>query len=197
MLGAFGGGVAAPSANRFGRVSPTTAADVRHDLGDDVDLVVDGGPATVGVESTIVDCSGAKPTILRIGAVTRDDVEGVVGRSVAMQIAGEVAAPGTLPSHYAPTARVVPVARDDVQACAAAMLTSGQRVGLLALDPPAHAPDGLIVLDPPADVDDYARVLYARLRQADDLDLDVLLTVLPSDRGIGAAVADRLRRASA
>ena len=104
LLRAFGGGVAAPSANRFGRVSPTTADDVRADLGADVDVVLDGGPSRVGVESTIVDCSGAEPAILRVGGISREKIEEIVGRPVPVRDRGEVRAPGTLASHYAPRA---------------------------------------------------------------------------------------------
>jgi L-threonylcarbamoyladenylate synthase len=194
MLRAFDGGVAAPSANRFGRVSPTTAADVMGDLGDDVDLVLDGGPCTVGVESTIVDWSGTRPAILRLGGVARGRVEAIVGR-VDLRIDGEVAAPGTMPSHYAPSARVVVVAAADVGAEANRSLAAGERVGLLALTGVAEGPSDVVVLDAPTDVDDYARTLYARLRDADRLGLDVLLAVAPPADGLGAAVADRLARA--
>jgi L-threonylcarbamoyladenylate synthase len=194
MLRAFDGGVAAPSANRFGRVSPTTAADVTVDLGDDVDLVLDGGPCTVGIESTIVDWSGAHPAILRLGGVARGRVEAIVG-PVDLRIDGEVAAPGTMPSHYAPSARVVVVAAADVGAEANRSLAAGERVGLLALTGVAEGPSEVVVLDAPTDVDDYARTLYARLRDADRLGLDVLLAVPPPADGLGAAVADRLARA--
>ncbi len=96
LLRAFGGGIAAPSANRFGRVSPTTAADVRADLGDDVDVVLDDGPCRVGLESTIVDCTGDELVILRPGAVTRERIEAVSGQPVAIARDGLVRAPGTL-----------------------------------------------------------------------------------------------------
>jgi L-threonylcarbamoyladenylate synthase len=195
LLRAFGGGLAAPSANRFGRVSPTTAADVRADLGDDVDLVLDGGPCTVGVESTIVDCSGPRPAILRLGGIAADRVATIVGQEPDLRTDGSVAAPGALSSHYAPRARVVVVDRDEVVARATTLLAADRTVGLLALDTPADIPEGVVVLDAPADVDDYARVLYARLRDADRHDLDVLLAVTPPPIGVGAAVADRLTRA--
>ncbi|MCB0900486.1 MAG: threonylcarbamoyl-AMP synthase, partial [Actinobacteria bacterium] len=96
LLDAAGVGVAAPSANRFGRVSPTTAADVSADLGDDVDLVLDGGPCRVGVESTIVDCTVDPPRILRHGGVAADRIASVVGALGADSVSGRVAAPGTL-----------------------------------------------------------------------------------------------------
>ncbi len=102
LLRAFGGGVAAPSANRFGRVSPTTALDVRADLGVDVDLVLDGGPCRVGVESTIVDCTTSEPAILRLGGIAREHIEDLLGRDVPVRSDGAVRAPGTLASHYAP-----------------------------------------------------------------------------------------------
>jgi L-threonylcarbamoyladenylate synthase len=196
LLESFGAGVAAPSANRFGRVSPTTAAHVRADLGDDVDVVLDGGPCTVGVESTIVDLTGPEPRVLREGGVGVEQLERVLGRAVP--VGGTTAAPGTLPSHYAPHARVevVPTARE-AAARVASHTAAGRRVGLLALlgDVTAAAP-GAVVLEPPSDADEYARVLYARLREADRLGLDVLVAVAPPPRGIGAAVRDRLRRAA-
>lgn len=197
LLRAFGGGIAAPSANRFGRVSPTTAAHVRADLDDDVDLVLDGGPCAVGVESTIVDCTGAEPVIARLGGISRAAVETVLGRAVGVSDRGSVAAPGTLPAHYAPRARVHVVAGADVVERATALLEHGHRVGLLALAPPAGLPATLTVLDAPRDMDEYAQVLYARLRAADDHGLDDLLVVPPPEHGIGAAIADRLRRAAA
>ena len=197
LLEAFGRGIAAPSANRFGRVSPTTAAHVRADLGPDVDIVLDGGPTVIGVESTIVDCSGATPSILRLGGVDAATVEAILGAPLALRTHGEVAAPGTLEQHYSPAAHVVLVERGAVAATATALLAEGDRVGVLAIEPPAGLPAGLTVLEPPIDVDDYARMLYARLREADDRDLDVVLVVAPPPEGIGAAVTDRLARAAA
>ncbi|MCU1458281.1 MAG: Sua5/YciO/YrdC/YwlC family protein [Actinomycetia bacterium] len=199
LLLAFGGGVAAPSANRFGRVSPTTAAHVRADLGDDVRVVLDGGPSTVGVESTIVDCTGARPVILRHGGIGAADVARITGMAPGEQTDGTTAAPGTLPSHYAPVARVQLVERGAIAARATSSLASGARVGLLALasDVPSGLPGGLVVLDTPADAHEYGRVLYERLREADARDLTVLLAVPPTGEGIAVAVADRLRRAAA
>jgi L-threonylcarbamoyladenylate synthase len=198
LLAAFGGGVAAPSANRFGRVSPTTAAHVRADLDGDVDAILDGGAATVGVESTIVDCTGAQPAILRLGGVTRAEVEAVLGHPVVLKTRGEVAAPGTLERHYSPAARVLVVGAGTATAVARREVASGHRVGLLALAGVTSATsDDIVVLRPPRDVDDYARVLYARLREADDRGLDTLVVVPPPTDGIGAAVGDRLTRAAA
>ena len=198
LLEAFGGGIAAPSANRFGKVSPTTAAHVREDLGDDVAIVLDGGACRVGIESTIVDVSRPEPAILRVGGVSREQVEATIGRRCVMRTTGDVAAPGTLASHYAPTATVQVVDADEVGRRARRHLGAGKRVGVLGLQESfAGVPDELVILDPPRDEDDYARVLYARLRAADEHGLDVLLVVVPPDTdGLGAAVADRVRRAA-
>jgi L-threonylcarbamoyladenylate synthase len=196
LLRAFGGGIAAPSANRFGRVSPTTARDVRDDLGPDVDVILDGGPCRVGVESTIVDCSDSGPALLRLGGVPREDIEALLGAPIAIRASGETPAPGTLSSHYAPAATVVVAERAAIAARATSLLAAGKRVALLALAPPDGLPEGLVVLEPPIDVSAYAQVLYARLRDADRQGIDVVLAVAPPDVGVGAAVADRLARAA-
>jgi len=196
LLAKFGGGIAAPSANRFGRVSPTTADDVRSDLGADVDVVLDGGPCRVGVESTIVDCTRAEPVIARLGGVTQDEISRVLGRAIEVSDRGAVAAPGTLEHHYAPNARVHVTDGDDIGARASSLLATGARVALLAMHPPDGLPKGVIVLDPPRDADDYAHVLYARLRESDAREVDHVLAVPPPADGIGAAVADRLARAA-
>jgi L-threonylcarbamoyladenylate synthase len=194
LLDAFDGGIAAPSANRFGRVSPTTAAHVQSDLNGDVDLILDGGPSRVGVESTIVDLSGTKPFVLRVGGIDEARLADVAGVPVKRRTAGEVAAPGTLAVHYAPHARVEIVDASDVARRAAELRP--QRVGVLAPDPPPLVTD-VTVLPPPATVDEYARVLYSRLREADEVALDVLLVVPPPDEGLGTAIRDRLERAAA
>jgi L-threonylcarbamoyladenylate synthase len=213
LLAAFGGGIAAPSANRFGRVSPTSAAHVRADLGTDVDQILDGGPCVVGVESTIVDLSRGRPRVLRLGGLSVEDLSDALGHTVEITAvaaagtepapaAGEgagdaVPAPGTMPSHYAPEARVEVLAAEAVAGRAAALLAEGRRVGLLAPRPIPALPDGLDALPPAGGAQAYAKCLYQRLREADRRGLDVLLVVPPPEVGIGAAVADRLRRAGA
>jgi L-threonylcarbamoyladenylate synthase len=196
LLREFGGGVAAPSANRFGRVSPTTADDVRADLGDDVDVVLDDGPSRVGVESTIVDCSRPEPAILRLGGVPRERVEELLDARVPLLDAGEVRAPGTLDAHYSPHARVELV--DDASAAVriAGALAHGARVGVVALEVPARLDAAVEVVGNPTDVDAYAHSLYRYLREADARALDVVFVVPPPAVGLGAAVADRLRRAA-
>ena len=191
-------GIAAPSAIRFGRVSPTTADHVRADLGDDVDLVLDGGPCVIGVESTIVDCTGARPEVLRLGGISLERLADVLGSAPVVVAPGVAArAPGMLAAHYAPRALVELVEPDQVAARAAGLTGDGRRVGLLAPTVVADMPADVIELEPAGPADDYARVLYDRLRQADRLGVDVLLVVPPPAGGMGAAVRDRLRRAAA
>jgi L-threonylcarbamoyladenylate synthase len=198
LLELFGGGVAAPSANRFGRVSPTTAAHVRADLGADVTVVLDGGTCRVGIESTIVDVTGPQPAILRVGGVSRAEIERTLGRACIVRTAGETAAPGTLAAHYAPRTAIEIVDADAVARRAHQLVANQRRPGVLAFGSVMpDLPDQVVVLDAPRDAEEYARVLYARLREADALDLDVLLVVSPrSSDGLGAAVADRVRRAA-
>jgi L-threonylcarbamoyladenylate synthase len=193
LLREFGGGVAAPSANRFGRVSPTTAADVYSDLGDDVDVILDGGPCRIGVESTIVDCSRPEPVILRLGGVPRERVEMLLGRPVPVLDAGEVRAPGTLESHYAPRAAVELTDLDTLADRIEAALAREERVGVIGVADSRAAVD---VLGIPHDGDEYAHDLYRMLRDADARGLDRVLAVVPDPAGLGAAVADRLRRAA-
>lgn len=182
LLAAVGDGVAAPSANRFGRVSPTTADHVLADLGDDVDLVLDGGPCRLGLESTIVDCTVEPPVVLRHGGVPAEQLDEVLGHPVGRVADGPSRAPGMLPSHYAPACALELV--DDRRAGerrVAALRAAGRRAAL-------H--------DPGTDVEAYARDLYAALRRADVESLDALVVVRPPDRGLGRAINDRLRRAA-
>lgn len=185
--------LAAPSANRFGKVSPTTAAHVLAELGEVLDpsrdLILDGGRCDVGVESTILDCTAEAPVLLRPGAVDSETVRRVGGVAV-VERPSEVRAPGTLSSHYAPRARVV-LARD--AEAAAAMLAPLD--GLLA---PADVvtPAGVVRLSAPSDAVEYARALYAALREADVLGLRRVVAVPPPGTGLALAVTDRLSRAS-
>ena len=180
LLARFRGGLAAPSANRFGRVSPTTARHVSDDLDGDVDLILDGGPCAVGVESTIVDVTAA-PLILRPGGIAAEDIERVLQMPVRADEAGPARAPGMLQSHYAPHCRVEVVRLDDAEARAAELTELGNTVRVL------DASDAIT----------FAPRLYAELRQADADGIDVILATLPDAFGVGAAVADRLRKAAA
>jgi L-threonylcarbamoyladenylate synthase len=199
-----GKGVAAPSANRFGNVSPTTAQAVADELSDylgEADQILDGGPCEVGVESTIIDCTGDAPRILRPGAVTvamieestglkvgsrfvldGDDFAGILINGKAVETE-EIRVSGSLDSHYAPVATVVldqsPVA--------------GQ--GFIAMADVA-TPDGVVRLAAPKSAEEFARVLYAALRAADEQGLQTVVVAQPAGDGIAIAIRDRLKRAA-
>lgn len=195
VLQAFGGGLAAPSANRFGRVSPTRAAHVVADLGSEVDFVLDGGPSSVGVESTIVDLSSPEPALLRPGGVTLEALQSVLGRAVLRRVAGDVRASGMLPSHYAPRAGLVLASRNEAPRLAAELQRAGRHVALCS--PEAAGPSGVVHLRVPEGVTELARSLYALLRDVDAAGVDVAVVVVPEEAGLGLAVLDRLRRAAA
>jgi L-threonylcarbamoyladenylate synthase len=184
---AGGKGVAAPSANRFGNVSPTTAQAVADELGDylaDGDQILDGGPCEVGVESTIIDCTGDVPKILRPGAITAQ----MIAESTGLEVVGVVEesairVSGSLEAHYAPAAKVL--------LCETP--TAGQ--GFIA-----HAniqtPEGVIRLASPGSDEEFARVLYSALRAADEQGLAEVVVMQPIGIGIAVAIRDRLKRAA-
>jgi len=189
VLQLFGTGAAAPSANRFGKVSPTTIEHVQADLGallDERDYLLDGGPCLVGVESTIIDCTGDVPRLLRAGAVTVGMIEQTTGLDV-LGTDGRIRASGTLASHYAPSATVHIV---DV-----ADLARFPSAGLIA-DASIPTPAGMTRLLAAEDAGEYARGLYAALRTSDEVGLDHVCAILPDASGLGAAVRDRLTRAA-
>jgi L-threonylcarbamoyladenylate synthase len=200
LLQKFGGGIAAPSANRFGRVSPTKAEHVRADLGDDVEVVLDGGECQVGVESTIVDLTGNVPTLLRPGGVTREQLEALLGVALSTTPASGARAPGLLPSHYAPRARVEVVATERLAPRAAELAAAGERVALLAsYDDTAAALGSVkaaIFLDLGVDAASAAQRLYSALREADSRGATIILASPPKAVGLGAALLDRLSKAA-
>jgi L-threonylcarbamoyladenylate synthase len=181
LLERFDGGLAAPSANRFGQVSPTTAQHVRDDLGDAVDFVLDGGSCPIGVESTIVDCTVSPPQILRPGGIPNE----VIGELLADDTdpaSGPSRASGMLASHYAPRARVE-IFETEIEARmrAANLAAKGQEVD---------------VLDASVNLVDTAQHLYSWLREADARGLDALIAILPPPEGLGHAIRDRLTKAA-
>ena len=194
-----GSGIAAPSANRFGKVSPTSAADARELLPFMVegDLVLDGGPSRIGVESTILDLTSEVPTILRPGGISAEQIEAILGHAVKRIAEGPSRAPGMLAAHYAPQAGVRLSRAEQAEALAVELHASGAQVGLLAPHS-TKTPPGVSRLESPTTYngDALAPILYARLREADALGLDVLVVVVPDELGLGWAVADRLRRAA-
>ena len=180
-----GKGIAAPSANRFGHVSPTTAKAVSDELSQYLaqdDLILDGGPSQVGVESTIIDCTTQSPKILRPGAITEEMIEQVTKLDLSYD-ATEIRVSGSLENHYSPSAQVV---LDEVPS---------QGDGFIALSD-IPTPDGVIRLASPVNNEDFARVLYAALRSADEQSLSRVVVKQPSGDDISVAIRDRLLRAS-
>jgi L-threonylcarbamoyladenylate synthase len=196
LLAAFGGPIAAPSANRFGAVSPTTADHVAADLADAVDYILDGGACEIGVESTIVDLTRGRAVLLRPGGIPRAELERVLGMPVADADPEAPAAPGTLPAHYAPRARVVAVSAREL---ALAIHAATPPVAVVATERELAAlPLGAEVIRAPVpeDVAAAARVLYATLRDLDARGVATIVAATPPALGLGEAVADRLRRAA-
>lgn len=185
LLRRFGRPVAAPSANRSGRISPTRAADVIAELGEEVDFVLDGGTCPVGLESTIVACLDGEATLLRPGGVPREAIEAVLGRPLKTPQAGGIAAPGMMASHYAPRASV---------RLGATTLEEGE-VGLDFANQLGGA--GTLDLSPHGDLTEAAAHLYEYLRRLDALGTRGIAVAPIPDHGLGAAINDRLRRAAA
>jgi L-threonylcarbamoyladenylate synthase len=178
-------GIAAPSANRFGHVSPTTAQAVREELDQYLssdDIILDGGPSQVGVESTIIDCTGSNPHILRPGAITQAMIEEVTGLKVT-DAKCEIRVSGSLENHYAPeaivTLDVIPQSGD----------------GYIAMSD-TKTPSGVIRLAAPETIEEYARILYAALREGDSQKLSRICIDQPQGDGLAIAICDRLQRAS-
>ena len=188
LLRAAGVPVAAPSANRSGRPSPTSAQHVADDLGSVVDVIVDGGPAQVGLESTVVDARGERPVVLREGAVTREQLGAWNDDDADVR-----ASPGTRYRHYAPACEVELVATGDGVARATAIAHGGRRAGLIGF---AEAPAPVVNVATVHDADDLAQRLYDALRTAEAEALDVVVVEAVEEVGIGRAVMDRLRRAA-
>jgi L-threonylcarbamoyladenylate synthase len=181
-----GHGVAAPSANRFGSISPTSASDVSEEINEflsDQDLILDGGSSEVGVESTIIDCSRELPRILRLGAVTEAMIETVTPIDADGDLE-EIRVSGSLTRHYSPRAKVVA----DREA------ESGE--GFIALSD-IPTPSGAIRLSSPNSIEDFARSLYSAFRKGDSTGLKVIVVTPPRGDGLAAAIRDRIMRASA
>ena len=183
-------GIAAPSANRFGHVSPTTAQAVNDELTQYLqpdDQVMDGGPCSVGVESTIIDCTGDVPRILRPGAITEEMIKELTGLSAVMTKSSEesenIRVSGSLEKHYAPAAKVL---LDQTPVAGQGFIAPSRRV----------TPTGVTRLAAPKNSDEFARDLYTALRKADELGLQEVVVEQPQGDGIAIAVRDRLLRAS-
>ena len=185
-------GVAAPSANRFGRISPTTAEHVRDDLGDEVDLILDGGPCEIGIESTIVDLSGGRVVLLRPGRIGADEMEAMLRVETRLKDRDAPRAPGTLESHYAPRhpLRLVPSAQWDE-----ALHGAAPARGVLSFRSRPAGLAGARWIEASKNPQQYARDLYANLRTLDASGCDEILVEEPPESGEWSAVRDRLVRA--
>jgi L-threonylcarbamoyladenylate synthase len=184
-----GHGIAAPSANRFGHVSPTTAAAVSEELSEYLnqeDQVLDGGPCAVGVESTIIDCTGEVPRILRPGGITAEMIEESTGLKptiIGTADADEIRVSGSLEKHYSPAAKVI---LDQTPVAGQGFIAASRRV----------TPTGVKRLAAPKNIDEFARDLYAALRKADELGLAEVVVEQPTGDGLAVAIRDRLMRAA-
>jgi L-threonylcarbamoyladenylate synthase len=197
LLERFGGGIAAPSANRFGRVSPTEAGHVAEDLGDLVDMILDGGRCEVGIESTIVDLSTGEPAILRPGGIPRERLEDALNMSIPLHRGGPVRCPGQHPRHYAPRARVLVCSSGpELRAKVEGLLSGGARVAVMSPDSWEALPHGVLRVPLPSSLPEMTRELYRSLRLADRLGADVVVAACPPSSGLGLAIADRLNRAA-
>ncbi len=196
LLARFGGGIAAPSANRHGRVSATTADHVRREFGNAVACVLDGGEAKVGIESTIIDLSGASAVLLRPGWITAGEIEEALGTPLAAAAAGAPQAPGTLASHYAPQTPLMLMEGNLAIEFAASLTRQGKRVAVLALSARQPLMPGLEWSVAPCDAAGYAHALYASLRRLDEAGCDTIIVEKPPQAPEWAAINDRLARAA-
>lgn len=205
LLKSFGGGIAAPSANRFCRISPTQAKHVSEELGDAVDIILDGGSCQVGVESTIIDLSGSKPRLLRPGHITRQQIEAVLQIELllpttpaapAPEISEQIRAPGMMAVHYAPATPAIRCSAEQLPDKIRQLIADGKRIGLLSYRLEIMEIDQIRVLRLPEQAGNYAQSLYAALRELDSLQLDLILVEQPPQTESWQAINDRLSKAT-
>ncbi len=191
LLKKFGNGIAAPSANRFGRISPTTANAVYEELGDAVDLILDGGPCKVGVESTIVDVSGDEPVILRPGMISSDQIENVLQKKLSTPKKNAPRVSGSLDSHYAPETKVILMEQAEIFSFA-----EGKNSVAVLTRTPEMFNDNYCVTSMPEKAEQYAQNLYQALRELDKKKFSCILVENVPDQSEWQAIRDRLKRAS-
>jgi L-threonylcarbamoyladenylate synthase len=189
--------IAAPSANRFGHVSPTTAAHVADDLQECVDMILDGGACTIGIESTIIAFTTDPPMLLRPGAIPVDAIARILGRAPAAADASAPRASGTLAAHYATRTPAQLVSADGLRAELGQLEDRDERVAVLARSVEAPETFDGVWVSAPRDATAYAQTLYANLRALDTADADAILIEQVPDDDAWAAIRDRLARATA
>jgi L-threonylcarbamoyladenylate synthase len=197
LLTAFGGGIAAPSANKYGRLSPTRAEHVRDEFGDTVRIVLDGGECQVGLESTIVACDGASTRLLRPGAVTLAQLRHVVGDVQRGAGASAPRVPGTTPSHYAPRTPMIIVPEDEIDTRVEDASANGERIAVLALRLPLKTYPSVTWINAGRRADGYGRDLYGNLRTLDKAGCTQILVQEVPDDDKWDIVRDRLMRGAA
>ncbi|MFI3184447.1 MAG: L-threonylcarbamoyladenylate synthase [Methylococcaceae bacterium] len=199
LLKSFGGGIAAPSANRFCRISPTQAAHVYEELGNSVDMILDGGACQVGVESTIIDLSGNRPKLLRPGKITSQEIADILNIDITLAHSSKptkIRAPGMLEVHYAPSTPAMLCPAEQLPDRIRRLQTSGKKCGLLSCLLEITQTSQLRVLRLPEHADGYAQRFYAALRELDSLQLDLILVEQPLQTEPWQAINDRLRKAT-
>ncbi|NOU23757.1 MAG: threonylcarbamoyl-AMP synthase [Methyloglobulus sp.] len=196
LLRAFGGGVAAPSANRFCRISPTHASHVLEELGDAVDLILDGGSCQVGLESTIVDLSSGQPKLLRPGQINRLDIEKVLQMKLALPENSTIRAPGMMEVHYAPVTSTVLCTTQQLQTVFQHQKFQDKKIGIINYSLELVESPRVHIVTMPKQVDDYAHALYSTLRELDHLSLDIILVEQPPQKEAWRAINDRLGKAA-
>lgn len=203
LLREFGGGIAAPSANRFCRISPTQAQHVAEELGDSVDLILDGGACEVGVESTIVDLSGQVPRLLRHGQITAQQIQAVlqtellVPETVQQATKEEIRAPGMMAIHYAPLTPAVLCPSQQLHSFISQQLAENKTIAVMACQSEINATGLAAVLAMPKKAEHYAQALYASLRTLDHLQCELIVVEEPPSDADWSAINDRLKKATA
>ncbi len=196
LLQAFGNGIAAPSANRFGHISPTQAIHVSEELGENVACILDGGPCTVGVESTILDLSDEFPNILRPGRITRSQLKAVLKTDIKLSTQTKIRAPGMMAVHYAPHTMSLLCQTETMIAMIDDLCAKGKNIGLLVFSQKLASLPCQHLLHLPEQSENYETALYSSLRELDKLNLDMILIEQPPDTETWAAVNDRLSKAT-
>ncbi|WP_394753190.1 L-threonylcarbamoyladenylate synthase [Crenothrix sp.] len=202
LLRAFGGGIAAPSANRFCRISPTQAQHVAEELGDAVDLILDGGACEVGVESTIIDLSGTTPRLLRHGHITAEQIQQALQTELlipdkAKQIqSDEIRAPGMMTVHYAPLTTALLCPSDCLPSLIKQLVSENKRIAVMSYQTVITATGQISVMKMPEMAETYAQCLYASLRELDHQQRDVIVVEQPPATAEWSAINDRLEKAT-
>jgi len=197
LLKRFAGGIAAPSANRFNHISPTLAEHVCREMGESVDMILDGGACSVGLESTIIDLTGPQAKLLRPGHITPQQIAEVLHAPVIAAQQTATRAPGMLKIHYAPTTPTIMCAPDKIQQQIKQLSAQGKQLGVLAHGQLNLNRENTYLLRLPAEADDYGQALYAALRELDSMQLDTILVEQLPDDDSWLAVNDRLKKATA